>query len=50
MQPLSLLSPPPPPPLQVMHSQQVDAKRAVLQAASQVDDMYDMLAAYEQKV
>jgi dynein heavy chain len=37
-------------PLQVMHSQQVEAKKPVLSAVSQVDDMYDMLAAYEQKV
>ncbi|KAJ9534885.1 hypothetical protein QJQ45_029552, partial [Haematococcus lacustris] len=35
---------------QVMHAQQVEAKKAVLAAASQVDDMYDMLSAYEQKV
>jgi dynein heavy chain len=33
-----------------MHSQQVEAKKSVLSAVSQVDDMYDMLAAYEQKV
>ena len=35
---------------QVMHQQQVDEKKKVLSAASGVDDMYDMLAAYEQKV
>ncbi len=35
---------------QVMHSKQVESKKAVLAAAAQVDDMYDMLAAYEQKV
>lgn len=34
---------------QVMHGQQVEAKKQVLAAAGQVDDMYDMLAAYEQK-
>ena len=33
-----------------MHATQVDNKRAVLATANQVDDMYDMLAAYEQKV
>lgn len=35
---------------QVMHGKQVEAKKAVLAAAQQVDDMYDMLAAYDQKV
>eukprot|EP00201_Polytomella_parva_P020499 CAMPEP_0175042260 /NCGR_PEP_ID=MMETSP0052_2-20121109/2450_1 /TAXON_ID=51329 ORGANISM="Polytomella parva, Strain SAG 63-3" /NCGR_SAMPLE_ID=MMETSP0052_2 /ASSEMBLY_ACC=CAM_ASM_000194 /LENGTH=3805 /DNA_ID=CAMNT_0016305023 /DNA_START=33 /DNA_END=11446 /DNA_ORIENTATION=+ len=35
---------------QVMHSRQVDSKKTVLAAAAQVDDMYDMLTAYEQKV
>ncbi|KXZ55711.1 DHC8 protein [Gonium pectorale] len=35
---------------QVMHAKQVESKKAVLAAAAQVDDMYDMLAAYEQKV
>ncbi|KAG2501733.1 hypothetical protein HYH03_000233 [Edaphochlamys debaryana] len=35
---------------QVMHTKQVESKKAVLAAAAQVDDMYDMLAAYEQKV
>lgn len=33
-----------------MHAQQLESKKAALSAASQVDDMYDMLAAYEQKV
>ena len=33
-----------------MHQKQVDEKKKVLAAASNVDDMYDMLAAYEQKV
>ena len=36
--------------MQVMHADQVEDKRRVLMAASGVDDMYDMLAAYEQKV
>lgn len=35
---------------QVMHAKQVESKKHVLAAAAQVDDMYDMLAAYEQKV
>ena len=35
---------------QVMHSEQVEGKKGVLAAGNQVDDMYDMLAAYEQKV
>jgi hypothetical protein len=34
---------------QVMHTQQVADKKTVLAHATQVDDMYDMLAAYEQK-
>ena len=33
-----------------MHQRQVDEKKKVLAAASNVDDMYDMLAAYEHKV
>lgn len=36
--------------LQVVHREQVQGKKAVLQEASTVDDMYDMLAVYEQKV
>ncbi|KAG2451278.1 hypothetical protein HYH02_003884 [Chlamydomonas schloesseri] len=35
---------------QVMHAKQVESKKAVLASVAQVDDMYDMLAAYEQKV
>jgi len=35
---------------QVMHQEQVDDKKKVLASASGVDDMYDMLAAYEHKV
>lgn len=35
---------------QVMHAKQVESKKSVLAAVAQVDDMYDMLAAYEQKV
>ncbi|KAG1661620.1 hypothetical protein FOA52_002850, partial [Chlamydomonas sp. UWO 241] len=34
----------------IMHSRQVEEKREVVGAAAVVDDMYDMLAAYEQKV
>ena len=37
-------------PLQVIHKEQYDEKREVLQEATTVDDMYDMLAVYEQKV
>ncbi len=33
-----------------MHAEQVEQKKQVLSGASGVDDMYDMLAAYEQKV
>ena len=36
--------------LQVIHKEQYDDKRQVLQEATTVDDMYDMLAVYEQKV
>ena len=36
--------------LQVVHKEQYDDKRQVLQEATTVDDMYDMLAVYEQKV
>ena len=36
--------------LQIMHKQQADEKRAALQEASAVDDMYEMLSVYEQKV
>ncbi|KAF5838995.1 dynein heavy chain, N-terminal region 2-domain-containing protein [Dunaliella salina] len=35
---------------QVMHQEQVDDKKKVMASASNVDDMYDMLAAYEHKV
>ena len=35
---------------QVVHKEQYDEKRQVLQEATTVDDMYDMLAVYEQKV
>ena len=35
---------------QVMHAKQVESKKQVLASAAQVDDMYDMLAAYEKKV
>lgn len=35
---------------QVIHKEQYDDKRQVLQEATTVDDMYDMLAVYEQKV
>jgi hypothetical protein len=34
---------------QAAHAAQVESKKSVLAAAGQVDDMYDMLAAYEQK-
>ena len=34
---------------QVMHTQQIADKKVILAHATQVDDMYDMLAAYEQK-
>lgn len=33
-----------------MHTKQVESKKTVLAAGAQVDDMYDMLAAYDQKV
>lgn len=33
-----------------MHSKQVEEKKQVLGSVATVDDMYDMLAAYEQKV
>ena len=33
-----------------MYKEQYDEKRQVLQEATTVDDMYDMLAVYEQKV
>ena len=33
-----------------MHKQQAEEKRAALQEASAVDDMYEMLSVYEQKV
>ena len=36
--------------VQVVHKEQYDEKRQVLQEATTVDDMYDMLAVYEQKV
>lgn len=36
--------------VQVIHKEQYDEKRQVLQEATTVDDMYDMLAVYEQKV
>ena len=36
--------------VQVVHKEQYDEKRQVLQEATAVDDMYDMLAVYEQKV
>ena len=36
--------------MQVVHKEQYDDKRQVLQEATTVDDMYDMLAVYEQKV
>ncbi len=36
--------------MQIMHKQQADEKRAALQEASAVDDMYEMLSVYEQKV
>lgn len=36
--------------VQVVHKEQYDDKRQVLQEATTVDDMYDMLAVYEQKV
>lgn len=36
--------------IQVVHKEQYDDKRQVLQEATTVDDMYDMLAVYEQKV
>ena len=32
-----------------MHRQQAEEKRAALQEASAVDDMYEMLSVYEQK-
>ncbi|GLC47993.1 hypothetical protein PLESTB_000047400 [Pleodorina starrii] len=35
---------------QVMHAKQVEGKKQVLAQCAQVDDMYDMLAAYEQKI
>ena len=35
---------------QVIHKEQYDDKRQVLQEATTVDDIYDMLAVYEQKV
>ncbi len=34
----------------VMHTQQVEEKKTVLAQSVLVDDMYDMLSAYEQKV
>ena len=36
--------------VQVVHREQVEEKRSVMQEATAVDDMYDMLAVYEQKV
>lgn len=36
--------------VQVVYKEQYDEKRQVLQEATTVDDMYDMLAVYEQKV
>lgn len=36
--------------IQVMHKKEVAEKKPVIHKASQVDDMYEMLAIYEQKV
>lgn len=33
-----------------MHKKEVDVKKSVIQKCNQVDDMYEMLAIYEQKV
>lgn len=40
----------PPPPQKAMHSQQVEDRKQLVAACGQVDDMYDSLAAHEQKV
>ena len=36
--------------LQVMHTQQVEDRKQLVAACAQIDDMYDSLAAHEQKV